>query len=93
MVGGVFAVALRSSLVMACGVSCPEAWGILVAFPDWAFPGGSAGKESACNAGDPVSIPGSGRSSGGGNGNSLQSCGLENPIDRGGLAGYSPWGL
>ena len=28
------------------------------------FPGGSAGKESACNAGDPSSIPGSGRSAG-----------------------------
>jgi len=28
------------------------------------FPGSSAGKESACNAGDPGSIPGSGRSSG-----------------------------
>ena len=30
----------------------------------WGFPGSSAGKESACNAGDPSSIPGSGRSSG-----------------------------
>ena len=28
------------------------------------FPGSSAGKESACNAGDPSSIPGSGRSAG-----------------------------
>ena len=35
------------------------------------FPGGSDGKESACNAGDPGSIPGSGRSPGGGNGNPL----------------------
>ena len=33
------------------------------------FPGGSVGKESACNAGDVGSIPGSGRSPGGGNGN------------------------
>ena len=82
MVGGVFAVALRSSLVMACGVSCPEAWGILVAFPDWAFPGGSAGKESACNAGDPVSIPGLGRSPGEGNGYPLQYSCLENSMDR-----------
>ena len=32
------------------------------------FPGGSDGKESACNAEDPGSIPGSGRSSGEGNG-------------------------
>ena len=36
------------------------------------FPGGSAGKESACNAGDLGSIPGSGRSSREGNGNPLQ---------------------
>ena len=37
------------------------------------FPGGSAGKESACNAGDPSSIPGSGSSTGEGTGYSLQS--------------------
>ena len=37
-----------------------------------AFRGGSAGKESACNAGDPNSIPGSGRSPGEGNGYPLQ---------------------
>ena len=36
------------------------------------FPGSSAGKESACNAGDPGSIPGSGRSAGGGIGYPLQ---------------------
>ena len=35
------------------------------------FPGGSDGKESACNAEDPGSIPGLGRSPGGGNGNPL----------------------
>ena len=34
----------------------------------WGFPGGSEGKESACNVGDPGSIPGSGRSSGERNG-------------------------
>ena len=39
------------------------------------FPGGSEGKASACNAADPGSIPGSGRSPGEGNGNPLQySC-------------------
>ena len=37
----------------------------------YSFPGGSDGKESACDAGEPGSIPGSGRSSGGGNGNLL----------------------
>ena len=36
------------------------------------FPGGSDGKESACNAGDLGSTPGSGKSPGGGNGNPLQ---------------------
>ena len=45
-------------------------------------PGGSMAKESACNAGDTGSIPGSGRFPGEGNGNPLQSC-LENPMDRG----------
>ena len=47
------------------------------------LPGWLSGKEFACNAGDPGSIPGLGRSPGGGHGNSLsQSC-LENPMDRG----------
>ena len=55
------------------------------------FPGGSDDKESACNAGDPGSIPGSGRS-GEGNGYPLQYSYLENPMDRGNLASYSPWG-
>ena len=40
-------------------------------------------KESACNAGHPGSIPGSGRSPGEGNGNPLQYCCLENPMDGG----------
>ena len=47
------------------------------------FPGGSNGKESACNAGDTGSIPGSGRSPGGGNGNPHQYPCPENPMDRG----------
>ena len=47
------------------------------------FPGGSDGKESACNAGDLGSIPGSGRSPRKGNGNPLQYSCLENPMDRG----------
>ena len=45
------------------------------------FPGGSDGKEPACNVGDLGSIPGLGRSSGGGHGNPLQYSGL----------GKSPW--
>ena len=47
------------------------------------FPGGPDGKESACNAGDPDPIPGSGRSPGEGNGNTFQNSCLENPMDRG----------
>ena len=49
------------------------------------FPGGSDGKESACNAGDLGSIPGLGRSSGEGKGYPDQYSGLENSM-------YSPWG-
>ena len=45
-------------------------------------PGGSDGKEAACNAGDLGSIPGLGRSPGGGHGNPLSCSCLENPMDR-----------
>ena len=45
------------------------------------FPGSSAGKESSCNAGNPGSIPGSGRSAGEGIGYPLQYSGLENSMD------------
>ena len=51
------------------------------------FPGGSAGKESACNVGDLGSIPGLGRSLGEGKGYPLQDFGLENSMDC-----ISPWG-
>ena len=44
---------------------------------------GSDGKVSTCNAGDRSSMPGSGRSPGGGHGNLLQCSGLKNPVDRG----------
>ena len=47
------------------------------------IPSGLVGKESACNAGDPSLIPGSGRSSGEGNGSPLQYACLENPMGRG----------
>ena len=46
------------------------------------FLGGTDGKESACNVGDPVSIPGSERSPGEGNGYPLQYSCLENPMGR-----------
>ena len=45
------------------------------------FPGGSAGKESACNVGELGLIPGLGRSPGEGKGYPLQFSGLENPMD------------
>ena len=57
------------------------------------FPGGSVGKESACNSGDAGSIPGLGRSLGGRHGNPLQYSCLENPHAQRSLTGYSPWGL
>ena len=49
------------------------------------FPGGSDGKETSCNAGDPGSDPGLGRSPGEGNGYPFQYSCLENSMD------YSPW--
>ena len=54
----------------------------------WGFPGGSDGKEFACNMEDLGSIPGSGRSPGEGNDYPLQISCLENSMER----GYSPWG-
>ena len=54
------------------------------------FPGGSDGKDSACNVGDLGSIPGFRRSPG--DGNPLQYSCLENPNGQRNLVGYSPWG-
>ena len=61
-------------------ISCDlrEVWACLRGFS-----GGSDGKESTCNAGDPGSIPGLGRSPRGGHGNPLQYSCLENPMKRG----------
>ena len=65
--------------------------------PTSAFPCGSAGKESACNAGDLGSIPGLGRPPGEGKGYPLQYSGLESSMDcivhgvaknRSGLSGF-----
>ena len=59
------------------------------------FPDGSVVKNLPANAadtGDLGSIPGLGTSPGGRNGSSLQYYCLENSMDRGVLAGYSPWG-
>ena len=53
------------------------------------MPGGSDGKESTCNLG---SIPGLGRSPGGGHSNPLQYSCLENLHEQRTLKGYGPWG-
>ena len=55
----------------------------MIGEPLWTLPGGSDGKKSACDAGDPGSIPGSGKTPGEGNGYPLQYSCLENPTDRG----------
>ena len=54
------------------------------------FPGDSDGKESTCNAGDLGSIPGLGRSPGGGHGNPLHYSYLEKTYVQRSLVGYSP---
>ena len=56
------------------------------------FPGGSDGKKFACKTKDLSSIPGLGRSPGGGHGNPLQYSCLENSHGQRSLVGYSPWG-
>ena len=56
------------------------------------FPGGSDGKASAYNAGDPGLIPGLGRNPGEGNGNPLQYSCLEKSHGCRGVVGYNPWG-
>ena len=66
-----------STYCMQTGNSSCTGWA--AAFPRGAH--SSVGKESACNAGDPGSIPGSGRSPGEGKGYPLQYSGLENSMD------------
>ena len=79
----------RTSARPTCGDEPCHA-SVTFVFEKWhGFPGGSEGKESACNAGDQGSIAGLGRSLGGGNGNPLQYFCLENPHGRRSLAGYS----
>ena len=58
-----------SFYLQSLGNSCPSG-----------FPGGAAGKESACTVGDLGAIPGLGRSPGEGNGYALQCSGLENSV-------------
>ena len=64
-------------------IRAPHSWRKIESYTKKGFPGGSDGKESACNAGDPGLMHGSGRSPGEGNGNPLQNSCLENSMDRG----------
>ena len=79
-------VAELSGRPSACGVGRQPALALsrVLHFPlALSFLGGSDGKESACNAGDQGSIPGSARSPGGGPGNPFECSCLENPMDGG----------
>ena len=67
----------------------PDFWGIKVAH---GLPWCSDGEESTCSEGDLGSIPGLGRSSGAGHGNTLHCSCLENPHEQRNLAGYGLWG-
>ena len=58
----------------------------------WGSPGGPVVQNPPAIVGDAGSIPESGRSPGGGNGNPLQYSCLENPMDRGISRANSPWG-
>ena len=74
----VFPGGLGTGALNPARITLPEVW--------MGFPGGSVGKESACNAGDAGDTgltPGSGRSPGGGHGHPLQYSCLENPMGRG----------
>ena len=74
-------------LILCCPLSsCPRSFPAPGSF-SMGCPGGSEVKASASNAGDPGSIPGSGRSPREGNGNPLQYSCLENPMD------WGAWGL
>ena len=70
-----------TALKVKVAQSCRTLWDLMNSTVHGSEACGSAGKESACNAGDLSSIPGLGRSPGEGKGYSLQYSGLENSID------------
>ena len=78
--------------MMKINITSDVMWTIMRKHQTNPFPGGSGGKEYACNAGDPGSIPELGRSPREVNGCPLQYAWLENPHGQRSLAGYSPWG-
>ena len=75
---------------------CLREWVLYVCLPQLkikrGFPDSSAGKESACNAGDLGLVPGLRRLPGGGHDNPLQYSCLENPYRQRSLVGYNLWG-
>ena len=73
--------AMREAWVQSLGWEDPLEQGMATHSSLLVLPCGSAGKESACNAGGLGSVPGLGRSSGDGKGYPLQYSGLENSMD------------
>ena len=83
LVGGLFSICVSPPFLRS--VSFSSLIFILILQVLWGFTGGSVAKNLLANAGDPgdmVSVPGLGRSSGGGNNNQLHYSCLENPMDR-----------
>ena len=83
-----------SKVLALCNAQCLSVLGMQRLVGDNSFlvgfPGGSVGKESTYNEGDLGSVPGLGRSPGGGHGNPLQYSCLQNPHGQRSLVGYSP---
>ena len=78
-----FSARYAGEYLRTISVTSQNCWDSQMGWCPVGFPRGSDGKESACNAGDPCLIPGSGRFPGEENGNSLQYSCLENSINRG----------
>ena len=76
-------VCLSVQLSICVSVHLSVYLSIIYLYVSLGLPRWVSSKESACNARDPGSIPGSGRSPGGGNGNTLQYSCLETPTDGG----------
>ena len=82
----------KIGLWQRCQISCLRNRNVFKRSQD-CFSGGSDGKESACNAGDPCSVPGLGCFPGEGNGNPLQYPCLENLMEGGQSIGCKESGL
>ena len=82
---------LATAVLLLPGPSLNRASNYVYIYTHAGFPGDSDGKESTCSVGDLGSIPGLGRSPGGGHGNPLQYSCLGNAHEQRSLAGYSPW--